>query len=120
MDPRYIAIVSAAVILILGGAAFLIRSIVRGWLMPACWCCGAKKVRKSKSDRYMDRAAVLLLLRPFRCTGCRLRFYAPLFMGYRPTKRTSGKRPTVNRTKPSQAPSQVHLPAASLQNRNPA
>jgi len=54
MDPRYIAIVSAATIVVLGGAVFLVRSFMRGWLMPACWCCGALKVRKSRSDSLVD------------------------------------------------------------------
>jgi len=93
MDPRYIAIVSAAVIIILGGAVFLIRTFVRGWLMPACWRCGARKVRKSKSDSFTDTAAGFVLLHPFRCTGCRSRFYAPSFMAYRPAaKPISGNR----------------------------
>ena len=116
MDPRYIAIVSAAVIIILGGAVFLVRTFVRGWLMPACWRCGAHKVRKSRADSFMDTAAVLVLLHPFRCTGCRSRFYAPSFMAYRPAV----KRSPVNRPRPSQAPAQAHLPATSLQSQNPA
>lgn len=109
MDPRYIAIVSAAIILVLGGTVFLVRSFVRGWLMPACWCCGARKVRKSRSNSLMDSAALLVLLRPFRCTGCRKRFYAPLFLNY-----------GSQRVTPSQAAAPVHLPAASLQTQNPA
>ena len=116
MDPRYIAIVSAAIIVVLGGAGFLVRSFVRGWLMPACWCCGAHKVRKSRSDGVIDSVAGLFMLRPFRCTGCRERFYAPLFLAYRP----SGKRAAVKRTRPSLEPAPAHLPAASLQTQNPA
>jgi len=109
MDPRYVAIVSAGIIVVLGGAVFLARTFVRGWLMPACWCCGALKVRKSRSDSFVDKAASLLLLRPFRCTGCRERFYAPLFLNY-----------DAKRSKPSQGPAPAHLPAASLQTQNPA
>ena len=109
MDPRYTAIVSAAVIVVLGGVVFLVRSFMRDWLMPASWCCGALKVRKSRSDSLVDKAASLLLLRPFRCTGCRERFYAPAFLNY-------GTKPL----RPSQAPAPAHLPAASLQTQNPA
>jgi hypothetical protein len=115
MDPRYVAVVSATVILVLGTLGFLIRTFVRGWLMPACWCCGAHKVRKSKSDGFLDKAAGVILLRPFRCTGCRERFYAPLFMADRPSQKRAAKG-----TRPSRAQAPAHLPAGSLQTQNPA
>jgi hypothetical protein len=111
MDPRYLSFVSALVIIVLSAAGFLIRSFVRGWLAPACWCCGAHKVRKSRSDRLMDRAALLTLLRPLRCTGCRTRFYAPLFLSYDPSRK---------RVRPSRAPAPAHSPAGRLQTQNPA
>jgi len=77
MDPRYLAVVPSVIVIVTICAGFAIRCLVRGLALPQCWRCGATKVRRSRSDGFSDAAASLLLLRPFRCTGCRARFYAP-------------------------------------------
>jgi hypothetical protein len=43
--------------------------------VPQCWSCGALKVRRSHSRRFSDALAAALLLSPYRCAGCRVRFY---------------------------------------------
>jgi hypothetical protein len=110
MDPRYLAILPSLVVLVSIFAGFIIRSIARGRHIPNCWRCGAPKVRPSHADGFMDIAASLLLLRAFRCKGCRVRFYGPWFL----KKRFSKKR-----IKPSLEPAPVHSPAVHLQSQNP-
>ena len=81
MDPRYLAIYSlSGLVVFLIAAGFMLRTVLRGFPLPQCWRCGAAKVRRSRADGFMDAAASLLLLRPFRCTGCRVRFYVPRFL----------------------------------------
>jgi hypothetical protein len=87
MDPRYLAIVPSVIVLVSICAGFVIRCLLRGWAFPECWRCGAPKVRRSRSDGFLDAAASLCLLRPFRCTGCRTRFYAPRFLEPGPLKK---------------------------------
>jgi len=80
MDPRYIAVVAAIVVIGLICAGFMIRCVVRALSIPQCWRCGAQKVRRSHADGPIDTAASVLLLRPFRCSGCLARFYGPRFL----------------------------------------
>lgn len=91
MDPRYLAVIPSVLVAVSIWAGFMIRTFVRGLSLPQCWRCGAAKVRRSRSDGFLDAAAAVLLLRPFRCTGCRARFYAPRFLE---TSRSFRKRVT--------------------------
>jgi hypothetical protein len=110
MDPRYLAIIPSVAVIVLIGAGFFIRSILRSWGLPKCWHCGAPKVRPSRSEQFIDVAAAMILLRPFRCQGCRVRFYGPRFFG---------SRTFTKRAKPSPAPALEHSPARRLQTQNP-
>jgi hypothetical protein len=46
--------------------------------MPACSTCGRNDVRRSHSRGLFDGVARTLGFRPFRCRGCRARFFAKL------------------------------------------
>jgi hypothetical protein len=59
----------------------------RALKLPQCCKCGAPKVRRSRVDGLVDRVALLLLLIPLRCSGCRARFYALRF----PSRRFNGR-----------------------------
>jgi hypothetical protein len=109
MDPRFLAIIPSIVVIVSICAGFMIRSFTRGWVIPKCWRCGAPKVRPSRSERFTDMVASLFLLRPFRCTGCRVRFYGPRILF-----------PFKKRLKPSLEPSPAHSRATRLQTQNPA
>jgi len=80
MDPRYLAIIPSIVVIVSIFAVFAIRSCLRGFRLPRCCRCGAAKVRRSRPDGFIDAVAALGLLRPFRCAGCRMRYYAPRFL----------------------------------------
>jgi hypothetical protein len=58
---------------------FMTRSFARACQLPRCWRCGAEKVRRSHSTGFLDTLAATMLLSPFRCSGCRTRFYATRF-----------------------------------------
>ena len=44
--------------------------------MPRCNACGHADVRRSHSLRFLDGVAGTLGFKPFRCRGCRARFFA--------------------------------------------
>jgi hypothetical protein len=111
MDPRYLAIIPFIAVIVLIAAGFVIRSFMRSWGIPNCWHCGAPKVRPSRSERFADVAASLVLLRAFRCQGCRVRFYGPRFFG---------SRAFTKRLKPSPEQALERSPATRLQTQNPA
>ena len=64
------------ILLALGAAGYLTRAGLRWWFLPLCWNCGAFKVRQAVSRRWTDGPAAFLLLRAYRCRGCRARYYA--------------------------------------------
>jgi hypothetical protein len=113
MDPRFLAIIPSVIVIVAICAGFMIRSFTRGWVIPRCWRCGAPKVRPSRSERFTDMVALLFLLRPVRCTGCRVRFYVPRIQ-------LPFQIPFTKRLKPSRAPLSAHSRAARLQTQNPA
>jgi hypothetical protein len=76
MNYRLITIAAPAALLVLGWIIFLLLSLDRTRSMPQCWRCGASKIRRSHSHRWLDTFAAFSLLSPFRCRGCRSRFYA--------------------------------------------
>jgi hypothetical protein len=54
----------------------LVIMTVRGLQIPQCFYCGAIKVRPSRPSGFMDVAATVILIRPYRCAGCLARFHA--------------------------------------------
>src|SRR5579862_9620432 len=111
MDPRYLALIPSVVVVLSIWIGLIIRSVFRSWDIPQCWRCGAPKVRRSRSDGFIDAAATLFLLRPVRCAGCRARFYAPRFLEPLPLKK---------RVRASPERALAHSPAARLQTQNQA
>ena len=54
----------------------LVISMIRGLQIPQCFYCGAIKVRPARPTGFLEAAAIILLIRPYRCSGCRVRFHA--------------------------------------------
>jgi hypothetical protein len=54
----------------------LVISMIRGLQIPQCFYCGATKVRPVRRTGFWEAAAIVLLIRPYRCSGCRVRFHA--------------------------------------------
>jgi len=54
----------------------LVISMIRGLQIPQCFYCGAAKVRPARRGGFWETAAIVLLIRPYRCSGCRVRFHA--------------------------------------------
>lgn len=54
----------------------LVISMIRGLQIPQCFYCGATKVRPARPTGLLEAAAIILLIRPYRCSGCRVRFHA--------------------------------------------
>ena len=50
--------------------------ILRGMQIPQCYYCGAAKVRPSRPIGLLDFAGTILLIKTYRCGGCRTRFHA--------------------------------------------
>ena len=55
---------------------FLANAIMRARYIPQCFQCGALKVKPSPPAGFLDTAASILMIRPYRCLGCRARFHA--------------------------------------------
>lgn len=67
-------IILAALLLVMAATGF-VRSLIYSWGLPRCWKCGAPKVRRSTPRGAVDSLALVFLLVPYRCRGCRIRFY---------------------------------------------
>jgi hypothetical protein len=74
--PLYPLIAVVVVLFVFPWAAYLLRAALRTRNLPACWYCGAGKVRRSTPQHFLDTINTVLLLRPYRCSSCRIRFYA--------------------------------------------
>jgi hypothetical protein len=72
---RDLAIITLAVGLLLWSATAWIRALLHSWQLPACWSCGASKVRRSARHCLADALLKFMFLVPYRCRGCRVRFY---------------------------------------------
>lgn len=72
---RFIAIVAVACIVLISSAVGLFQAFFRSWTLPICWRCGSRPVRPSSSRRGRDIAVRFVMLIPYRCPGCRCRFY---------------------------------------------
>jgi hypothetical protein len=66
----------AGLTLLAGWVFYMAIVAYRTWHLPICWKCGAPKIRRSESPRFPDMLASLCMLEPYRCRGCRTRFYA--------------------------------------------
>ena len=75
LSLRYMAVVTVGVALLLGACTAWVRAIAHTLPFPACWNCGAAKVRRSANHCIADALLMLMLLVPYRCRGCRVRFY---------------------------------------------
>ena len=56
--------------------AYFVIMYLRGRRIRQCHSCGAKKVRSTRPVGLRDTALGWFFIRPFRCEGCRERFYA--------------------------------------------
>lgn len=65
---------------------FLVTVLLRSRKIPQCYACGAMKVRPSRAEGFSDTMVMSLLMRPYRCGGCRARFYG--FRSYGEVKKS--------------------------------
>jgi hypothetical protein len=79
MHTNLIVISPTLILIVICWTILMTRSFARACNMPRCWKCGAEKVRRSHSSGVLDTIATISLLSPFRCSGCRTRFYATRF-----------------------------------------
>lgn len=69
---------------------FLVTVLLRSRKIPQCFSCGAMKVRPSRSEGFWDTMVMPLMMRPYRCGGCRARFYG--FRSYGEAKKSDSGR----------------------------
>jgi hypothetical protein len=72
---RYLAALIPTLAFVVLFSVSLIRAASRSWSLPMCWRCGASKVRRSAIYSITDLVAKFLFMVPYRCRGCRSRFY---------------------------------------------
>jgi hypothetical protein len=73
--PALLSMGLVGAIWFLGWALFyMARAGLRTLSLPVCWHCGAGKVRRSRS--HAGLLISMWFLRPYRCSGCHVRFYA--------------------------------------------
>jgi hypothetical protein len=65
-----------AILIVFISLGFLVNAIFRGRDLPRCFQCGAVKVRPSPPLGFLDIAGSILMIRAYRCMGCRARFHA--------------------------------------------
>lgn len=75
LSPWFLPGMIAVALLAVCGIAYLAAAGLRTLSIPACWRCGATKVRPSAARPGLDAVVQAFLLRPYRCAGCRTRFY---------------------------------------------
>jgi hypothetical protein len=88
INVRYIAVFILTLGFIVTGGVNVILGAARSWTLPMCWRCGAIKVRRSASFGIIDTLVKFLFLVPYRCRGCRSRFYglrSSRLLHHRPT-----------------------------------
>jgi|SRR5580704_1365911 hypothetical protein len=74
-SPWFLSGIIGAALLLLCGVGYLVAAGFRTVNLATCWRCGATKVRRSVSRSGLDTVAMMFLLKPYRCAGCRTRFY---------------------------------------------
>jgi hypothetical protein len=70
-----------AILFALVAFSFVVVTILRGRQIPQCYLCGATKVRPSRPAGILDLVGTFLLIRSYRCSGCRERFHAMRLLG---------------------------------------
>jgi hypothetical protein len=75
LSLHYVAALIVALMLAVSGGVILISAAAHSSNLPVCWHCGANKVRRSATHCILDTAGQVLFLVPYRCRGCRVRFY---------------------------------------------
>jgi hypothetical protein len=65
----------SAILIALIVCTFLVMAFFRGRRVPQCSSCGAMKARPSRASGFLEAAGVILFIRPYRCGGCRERYY---------------------------------------------
>jgi hypothetical protein len=60
---------------------FLVTVLLRSSKIPECFSCGAMKVRPSRAVGFWDVLGLAFGIRPYRCGGCRERFYGLRMFG---------------------------------------
>jgi hypothetical protein len=65
----------SAILIALIVCTFFVMAFLRGRRLPQCSSCGAMKARPSRPSNILEAAGAILLIRPYRCGGCRERFY---------------------------------------------
>src|SRR5277367_6461105 len=75
LNPGSASVVAILAMLVLLLMGYLLRVALRTRQLPLCWNCGASKVRRSLAQGPLDVFSTFLFLSPYRCQGCRVRFY---------------------------------------------
>jgi hypothetical protein len=79
---RYFAEFGAAMVALIA-LPFLVMVVLRSRKIPECFSCGAMKVRPSRVVGFWDTFGIAFQLHPYRCEGCRERFYGLRMFGER-------------------------------------
>jgi hypothetical protein len=69
----------SAILIALIVCTFFVMAFLRGRRVPQCSSCGAMKARASRPSGFLEASAAILFIRPFRCGGCRERYYVLRF-----------------------------------------
>jgi hypothetical protein len=77
---RYFAELGAALMAAIA-LPFLILVALRSHRIPECFSCGAMKMRPSRVAGFWDSLLSAFQICPYRCSGCRERFYALRLFG---------------------------------------
>ena len=72
--PRYFGELVAALAALIS-LAIIVTLLLRTYKIPECFSCGARKVRPTHSVGFWDTLGTAFMIRPYRCGGCRERFY---------------------------------------------
>lgn len=75
LSVRYLAVLIFIFAFVGTIATSFIQAVAHSWKLPICWHCGASKVRRSANYSITDGLVKFLFLVPYRCRGCRSRFY---------------------------------------------
>ena len=75
LNPQLLLMIAVGAMVVLCLAAYLMRAVARTRHLPICWNCGAAKVRRSLPQHFLDSLTIAMFLNPYRCKGCRVRFY---------------------------------------------
>jgi hypothetical protein len=79
---RYFAELAGILLGVIAGL-FVIALFLRSHKIPECYSCGAMKVRPSRVVGLWDTVGLAFQVRPYRCGGCRERFYGFVFFANR-------------------------------------